>query len=213
MKLKFEIELDGTTSDSRIITVSDKQSQTPCHSFTKQFAPDGIYIFTESGQLILPKFWGNYENSEEAKYIAFVKGDMKRMIALKGSDEGLELLEDGVKVALEEYSSIDAALKDNSGYSNTEKLLKVDSKVAEFCKELGKEWYLPAIGEMNAFYTIKKEVDAALAIAGGEPFFYGWHWTSTRYSSCRNWVYLWGNGNRDDDSQGSNYRVRPVSAF
>jgi len=191
---------------------SDKmQPQNGYVPFTKENCTDGIYICTESNQLWLPQFFGLC--TEKAKCIAFVKGDMKRMIALKGSDSDLQMLEDGVKVALEEYDTIEKAMKDNSGFENTEKLLKAGSKVAEFCKTFGDKWYIPTLNEMNTFFDSKKEIDAALTIAGGEPFFYGWHWTSTRYSSCRNWIYYWFDGDRDDDYQFGDNRVRPVSAF
>lgn len=178
--------------------------------FSKHAAPDGTYVYTDSG-LWLPQYWGLCE--DKAKSIAFIKGDMKRMIALKGSDEGIELLEDGVKVALEEYDSIEKALKDNAGFENTEVLLKAGSKAAAFCKSFGKEWYLPTLNEMTTLQEDRNRIDAALTICGGEPLPTLYHWTSTRYNSRCNFFLDWTYGYRYYYVQDDSMRVRPVSAF
>jgi len=196
------------------VSFPDKR-QTVCQSeyvpSTKENCSDGVYICTESDKLWLPQFFGLCK--EKAKCVAFVKGDMKRMISLKGSDSGLQMLPDGVKVALEEYSSVENALKDNTGRTNTEAFLKAGSKAAEFCKEMGPDWYIPTLNEMNTFFENKKEIDAALTIAGGDPIPPYYHWTSTRYSSRSNWIFDWFNGSRSIYDQDNNFRVRPVSAF
>lgn len=179
--------------------------------FTKQNAPDGVYICTESDNLCLPKYWGLCK--EKAKSIAFIKGDMKRMISLYGYDAGIKLLEPVTETKLVEHGSLDDALNDHTSFENTKILLDAGSEAAEFCKKIGCKWYLPTLNEMTEFFGYKKEIDAALTIAGGEPFFYGWHWTSTRHSSNCYWVFYWDNGFRSSLNQYYFNRVRPVSAF
>ncbi len=177
---------------------------------TKENCTDGVFICTASG-LWLPQFFGLC--SEKAVAIALVKEGKKLMISLSGSEKDLILLADKKKTSIKQYSSVDEALTDNSGINNTEELIKADSEAAKFCKETGTSWYIPTLAEMNLMFTYKKEIDSAITIAGGEPLYYGWHWTSTRYSDGSYWIFYWVNGNRNIDSQIDFDRVRPVSAF
>lgn len=178
---------------------------------TKENCSDGVYIHAESGSLWLPQFFGLCE--EKATSVALIKGEKKWLVSLKGSDKALSLLPEDKKSSLKQYSSTEEALTDYNGYENTENLLKEGSMAAEYCKGLGSAWYIPALGEFNAIFEKKKEIDTALTIAGGEPLYYGWHWTSTRYSDKSYWVLNWNNGLRSNLNQNNSHRVRPVSAF
>jgi len=178
---------------------------------TKENCKDGVYIYTQSGKFWLPQYWGL--SNEPAFAVALVKGDTKLLVALKGSEEGIELLPDGYKIALDEYKSIEDALKDKSGKEATDKLFKAGSKAALFCREFGPSWYLPTLSDMQSLYESKKEVDSAITIACGEPLPGRYHWTSTRYNNACNWIFDWSNGDRGIDNQNDYCRVRPVSAF
>jgi len=114
---------------------------------------------------------------------------------------------------LTEYSSVEKALEDNSGKENTDKLCKAGSKAALFCREFGPSWYLPTLSEMRLLFDSKKEIDAAITIAGGEPLNWRYHWTSTRYNKTCNWIFDWCGGDRRYCNQRDRNRVRPVSAF
>ena len=178
---------------------------------TKENCSDGVYIRTESGNLWLPQFFGLCE--EKATSVALINSEKKLLVSLRGSDKAFSLLPEDKKSSLKKFSSIDEALIDFSGYENTENLLKEGSLAAEYCKELGPSWYIPALGEKNAMFEKKKEIDAALTIAGGEPLYDGWHWTSTRCSDKSYWVLYWDDGDSSIYNQSYHYRVRPVSAF
>lgn len=178
---------------------------------TKEDCRDSVYIHTESGSLWLPQFFGLCE--EKATSVALIKGEKKWLVSLKGSDKGLPLLHEDKKSVLQQFPLIDEALTDFSGYENTENLLKEGSPAAEYCKELGSAWYIPALAEIYAMFEKKKEIDAALTIAGGEPLHYGWHWTSTLASDKYYWVLYWNHGGRGGNGQIHGNRVRPVSAF
>jgi len=177
---------------------------------TKENCTDGVFICTASG-LWLPQFFGLC--IEKAVAIALVQEGKKLMISLSGSEKDITLLEKNKRTSIKQYSSVDEALTDNSGINNTEELIKADSEAAKFCKEIGPSWYIPTLAEMNLMFTYKKEIDSAITIAGGEPLYCGWHWTSTRYSDGSYCIFYWNDGGRDGINQSGISRVRPVSAF
>lgn len=178
---------------------------------TKENCTDGVYILTESEQLWLPQFFGLCE--EKATAAALINGDKRLLISLKGTEKDIPLLPEKKRPPIKRFSSIDEALADNAGESNTYELLNAESKAAQFCKEIGPSWYIPTLYEMTILFEKKKDIDAALSIADGDPLFCGWHWSSTRHSDGAYWVFDWNYGNRLNLDQYGDYRVRPVSAF
>lgn len=178
---------------------------------SKETATDGVYIYTENGHLWLPQFWGL--SGETPQSVVVIRGEKKLCVSLKGSSNGMMLLDSEKRQTGKCFTSMEDALNDWDGKKNTEKLLRLGSPAAQFCKELGEEWYLPALGELSFLQENKSMVDSALILSGGEPLFYGWHWTSTRKSDNCNWVLSWDSGGRDDCYLYLNLRVRPVSAF
>lgn len=179
--------------------------------YTKENCPDGVYIKDESGKLWLPQFWGL--SDKKADSVAFLKGKTRILVALKGSDNDLELLPSGKKTNIAKRGDIDEALKDVSGMDNMDELCRNESKAAKFCRDKSFEWRLPTLPEINELFSEKKIIDAAITIAGGEPLYSVWYWTSTKYSEFSYWIFDWSNGDRDSNNQNNDYRVRPVSAF
>ena len=128
--------------------------------------------------------------------------------------------------ALSNYSSPSEIIADWQGKNNTRLVL-------EYCKANGKscpafeyvnsyktegtlagDWYLPAMGELNAIYGNIGVLNTALGKIGGTKLPLNWHWSSSESSSHYAWEQEFGNG--DVSSYGKNpvnWYVRPVLAF
>lgn len=198
--------------------MSDKQD-TPCGSEQKRSNEtdevkthnDGVFICTKSKELFPPSEWD--DSKGKAIGVAIIEGEKRLLVALKGSDKDLALLDEGKDSGLEPYPTSRKARKDTDGRNNTEALLKAGSEAAKFCKEWGEEWHIPTLNDMELMYSHQDELDEALEKAGGKPLYDGWHWTCTRQSDSCYFVFNWYNGNRNDFNQISNFRVRPVFRF
>ena len=128
--------------------MSDKQD-TPCGSEQKRSNEtnevktrnDGVFICTESKELFPLSEWDGSKG--KAIGVAIIEGEKKLLVALKGSDKDLVLLDEGKDSGLEPYPTVSKARKDTDGRKNTEALLKAGSEAAKFCKEWGEEWHIP----------------------------------------------------------------------
>ena len=129
---------------------------------------------------------------------------------------------------LSNITSLSAALADWQGKNNTRVVL-------EYCKANGKscpafeyvnsyktegtiagDWYLPAMGELNAIYGNKDVLNIALGKIGGTKLEPDWYWSSSEDSSNGAWRFdlRYGNGyDSSEDSYSRIYYVRPVLAF
>lgn len=174
-------------------------------------APDGIYIATKSGNCWKEEYFS--ECKEETAGIAIVKGSHRIIVNKNGSDKELPLLDSDKVSGLKIHSTYRECVKDFNGYDNTEALLALGSPAAEFCKKLGKQWYIPSGGEMDMMDEYGDDLDRMLPMIGGTPLSKGWHWSSTRYSNKSYFVLNWVDGFRLYNSQGdSSVWVRAVSA-
>lgn len=187
--------------------------------FTNETVGKGVFIFTQNGNFISSKFWGLYEQSENPVGVAIL-ADRKLLVALEGSKESMVLLDYNKELPGIKYESWDEARTDYNGMQNTKDLAALGSPAAQFCLDysygqIGKgEWYMETADEAQLKFDHKKELDIALAIAGGNAIETDdWHWTSTRRHEKSNWVFNWDHGSRDYYYQDLNIRVRPVSAF
>ena len=173
-------------------------------------APDGIYIATKSGNCWKEEYFS--ECKEEAVGIAIVKGSHRIIVNKNGSDKELPLLYSDKVSGLKIHSTYRECVKDFKGYDNTEALLALGSPAAEFCKKLGKQWYIPSGGEMDMMDEYGDDLDRMLPMIGGTPLSKGWHWSSTCYSNKSYFVLNWGYGGRLYNNQNGSNWVRAVSA-
>jgi hypothetical protein len=187
--------------------------------YTKAGLKKSVYIYTESENFILPKFWGLHEKEEKPVGVAII-ADKNLLVALEGSDNSLELLDWSKDLKSTKCEDIEAALKDQNGEATTAELAELGSPAAQFCAnyqagQLGAgKWYMPTANDFQLMYDHKKELDIALAICGGNAIETdNWHWTSTRRYDKSNWIYCWYDGYRYCNFQNYCGRVRPVSAF
>lgn len=187
--------------------------------FVKETAPKGVYIYTESGNLLLPKFWGLYENTEKPVAAAII-ADRNLLVALEGSETSLVLLDWEKELKSAKFESFEDALKDDKGEEATTQLAEMGSPAALFCTNYqcgqieASKWYLPTLADFQLMHDNKKVLDIALSICGGNAIeVYDYHWTSTRRYDKSHFILYWGDGYRSSSSQYYDNRVRPVSAF
>lgn len=194
------------------INLSGKVSKEDCKDvqfengvYEKDGAPDGLYIVTGEGKLILPEFWGLHKTCVTPVGVAVIGEGKRIFIDKQESDEELKMLSERELVG-KEYGSSEAAIRDFDGKGNTESLAKKGSPAALYCTERGR--HLPSLGEMKLANKHRELVDAALVMIGGKPFKCAWYWTSTQYSSSRAWVLHWLGRGVDLNFKDSSLRVR-----
>ena len=76
------------------------------------------------------------------------------------------------------------------------------------------DWYLPAMGELNAIYNNKDVLNIALGKIGGTKLGADYYWSSseTSYSDSA-WEFYFGNGGMYNDYKSNNAYVRPVMQY
>ena len=78
------------------------------------------------------------------------------------------------------------------------------------------DWYLPALGELNAIYGNKDVLNIALGKIGGTKLWASYYWSSSEYSNYYAWSLSFSDGGvyYGDKHHYSYYGyVRPVLAF
>ena len=76
------------------------------------------------------------------------------------------------------------------------------------------DWYLPALGELNAIYGNKDVLNITLGKIGGTKLGTYYYWSSSEISDGVAWQSNFSSGTPGGyDKVGSNLYVRPVLAF
>ena len=113
---------------------------------------------------------------------------------------------------------------DVNGKANTEAILAAvtagiitDAPAAQYCADVifanGQQGYLPAVGELQAWYDNMTAVKACMKAIGGNEFNYA-NWLSTQCSDLFAWHCSNSLGDPDKSmSKGASFYVRPVVAF
>ena len=89
--------------------------------------------------------------------------------------------------------------KDLDGYGNTKQLksLGINSEALDYCEALGKDWYIPALGQIKKVAENLLRINFTLKYLRKEPLPLEWFWSSTLESTkyawncCSNGYYLW----------------------
>ena len=100
---------------------------------------------------------------------------------------------------IESYSK---AQEDLDGYGNTKQLksLGIKSEALDYCEALGKDWYIPALGQIKKVAENLLRINFTLKYLRKEPLPLGWFWSSTLESTkyawgcCSNGCYYWDYG-------------------
>ncbi len=154
------------------------------------------------------------------KYIGVKMGNAAIAVALHdipGDEDGeLQLLPENhtSPVRSEHYSwDVDKrenrfnAFEDFNGRANTERLKSYGCTIP-----LGKDEWIPSIGELGLIMMHLSVVNKALELAGGEPLKV-WYWSSTEYSQYYTWYVDFLIGNTHNYYKYGSGAVRAVAAF
>ena len=80
----------------------------------------------------------------------------------------------------------------------------------------GEQGYLPAAGELQAWYDNKTTVNACMDAIGADNVYvstWNYTWSSTQYSASSAWYWNYSSSDLYNFDKNCNYYARPVSAF
>ena len=185
--------------------------------YTKENVVNGVYIFSSSKKFVSPEFWGIHKETEKAECAVIVTdGNALAFYSKDILEDDVVLLDWEKEQSGKIYDTLEKALTDADGYSNTVALADAGSEIAKEVLKLdlcGLKWHIPTLGELQSGYDNKAMLCAALIISGKEYIKDLWFWTSTRRSDKSNFVFYWLDGDWSINGQDGVNRVRPVSAF
>jgi hypothetical protein len=191
----------------------DQDVDTPQVSAVIESKPDGIYLVSEDGSVIL--FGPEWKKPESpVKYIGVKWGSRSLAVALHDQANGEDITLTAKKDETEYDGYIDTyldAVANWTGRANTEHLKQIGLN-----KEisLAENEYIPSLGEMLFVFLNRKAINEALEAVGGTPIDGVWYWTSTESSAADAWhLYLYHGFVYNLTKASNTYRVRAVSAF
>jgi len=191
----------------------DQDVDTPQVSAAIESKPDGIYLVSEDGSVIL--FGPEWKKPESpVKYIGVKWGSRSLAVALHDQANGEDITLTAKKDETEYDGYIDTyldAVANWTGKANTEHLKQIGLN-----KEisLAENEYIPSLGEMLFVFLNRKAINEALEAVGGTPIDGVWYWTSTEYSATYAWNLGLDDGYVNYGTKASHtLRVRAVSAF
>ena len=191
----------------------DQDADTPQVSAAIESKPDGIYLVSEDGSVIL--FGPEWKKPESpVKYIGVKWGSRSLAVALHDQANGEDITLTAKKDETEYDGYIDTyldAVANWTGKANTEHLKQIGLN-----KEisLAENEYIPSLGEMLFVFLNRKAINEALEAVGGTSIDGVWYWTSTEYSATLAWYLYLRHGTASSGTKASGaYRVRAVSAF
>ena len=223
-KLKMELLKEFAISDEpKIIEVCremykfmvEDEAPTPSVPTNGKHPKDGVYYICDDEKKTIVPYKATLTPPEDAMGVLLVQGERSIIIALQDCNDGEETTltkqKDPSNLKGNYIDTCIDAVADWNGQKNTEHL-----KAAGLSDNisLSDGWYIPSMGEMLFIFTHRKEVNAALEKAGGQPIADDWYWTSTEYSAPDAWHLTLRNGRMYYRAKATlTYRVRPVSAF
>ena len=192
----------------------DQDVDTPQVSAAIESKPDGIYLVSEDGSVIL--FGPEWKKPESpVKYIGVKWGSRSLAVALHDQANGEDITLTAKKDETEYDGYIDTyldAVANWTGKANTEHLKQIGLN-----KEisLAENEYIPSLGEMLFVFLNRKAINEALEAVGGTPIDGVWYWTSTEFSATFAWGLFLRNGlvGTGFSKASDTCRVRAVSAF
>ena len=124
--------------------------------------------------------------------------DKKDVIGVYGYDNQVIALE-SIGLPLSDYyqlpghpkviDDLSEAKKDLDGYGNTKQLkaLGIKSDALDYCEELGKDWYIPSLGQVKLVAENMLRINLTLKHLGKDTLPFSWFWSSTLESSKCAW--------------------------
>ena len=126
--------------------------------------------------------------------------DKKDVIGVYGYDNQVIALESKELRLLDDYSSLPGhpkviddlseAKKDLDGYGNTKQLksLGIKSDALDYCEKLGKDWYIPSLGQVKLVAENMLRINLTLKHLGKDTLPFSWFLSSTLESSKFSWA-------------------------
>lgn len=193
----------------------EDEAPTPSVPTNGKYPKDGVYYICDFEKKTIVPFGATLTPPEDAMGVLLAQGDRSIIAALRDYNDGEETTltkqKDPSNLKGNYIDTCIDAAADWNGQKNTEHLKAVglSDNIS-----LGDGWYIPSMGEMLFVFTHRKEVNAALKKAGGQPIADDWYWTSTEYSATHAWYLDLNTGAMSNYIKATNtLRVRPVSAF
>ena len=124
--------------------------------------------------------------------------DKKDVIGVYGYDNQVIALE-SIGLPLSDYyqlpghpkviDDLSEAKKDLDGYGNTKQLkaLGIKSDALDYCEKLGKDWYIPSLGQVKLVAENMLRINLTLKHLGKDTLPFSWFWSSTLESSKYAW--------------------------
>ena len=168
MDLRKVFKRYGNVFESFVYKTSSKKNDELTTKADAAFVPDGVYILHETLGVKGVEGW-NPEDNGGVVGILLIEDEHKIVIATEDAPKKLtwskkrELVNKPVSIA-------DVA-SDFNGEYYCQKLESPDFPAAYYClnyKKGGRNWYLPAAGELWLIYTHLEEIQNALETVGGQ---------------------------------------------
>lgn len=223
-KLKIELLKEFAISDEpKSIEVCremykfmvEDEAPTPSIPTNGKHPKDGVYYICDDEKKTIAPYKATLTPPEDAMGVLLVQGERSIIIALRDCNDGKETMltkqKDPSNLKGNYIDTCIDAVADWNGQKNTEHLKAVglSDNIS-----LSDGWYIPSMGEMLFIFTHRKEVNAALKKAGGQPIADDWYWTSTELSATHAWYLSLNDGYMIYSTKATfTFRVRPVSAF
>lgn len=192
----------------------EDETPTPSVPTNGKHPKDGVYYICDDEKKTIVPFKATLTPPEDAMGVLLVQGERGIIIALRDCNDGEETTltkqKDPSNLKGNYIDTCIDAVADWNGQKNTEHLKAVglSDNIS-----LSDGWYIPSMGEMLFIFTHRKEVNAALEKAGGQPIADDWYWTSTESSATHAWGLDLGGTMSYTTKASDTLRVRPVSAF
>ena len=152
------------------------------------YLKEGVDVYLKDGRIC------KITDSFDKKDVIGVYGYDNQVIALES--KRLQLSDDyplpGHPKVIDDLSE---AKKDLDGYGNTKQLkaLGIKSEALDYCEELGKDWYIPSLGQVKLVAENMLRINLTLKHLGKNPLPLSWFWSSTLRSPQYAW-YCYSDG-------------------
>ena len=190
----------------------EDEAPTPAIPTNGKHPGDGVYYICDDEKKTIVPYKATLTPPEDAMGVLLVQGERSIIIALRDCNDGEETTltkqNDPSNLKGNYIDTCIDAVADWNGQKNTEHLKAVglSDNIS-----LSDGWYIPSMGEMQFIFTHRKEVNAALEKAGGQPIADDWYWTSTEYCATNAWYLNLNNGYMNNYTKAAiTNRVRPV---
>ena len=180
---EFWIQDDLTQIAAEKLYLTDKEAFYK-HSKPTDFSDylkEGVDVYLKDGRRC------KITDSFDKKDVIGVYGYDNQVIALES--KGLQLSDNySLPGHPKVIDNLSEAKKDLDGNTKQLKSLGIKSDALDYCEELGKDWYIPSLGQVKLVAENMLRINLTLKHLGKDTLPFSWFWSSTLESS----KYAWG---------------------